>query len=162
MGNFVVLIYDNRDMPNMSSIAKGALFLGKCKNGFVISGQWILLHQKNAKCEKGLFSMTMQTNKPIVVCNFKNKNKKIQWLSGFFVLENSSMEMPPEKKKTLAIDKKVLLCKNRLQRDHIFAVYFFSCRKGANNIIAVKVIDNSTNIQYRANVIVRSYYYYTV
>ena len=56
------------------------------------------------------------------------------------------MEMPPEKKKTLAIDKKVLLGKSRLQRDHIFAVYVFSCRKGANNIIAVKVIDNSTNI----------------
>ena len=102
MANFVVLIYDNRDMPNMSSIAKGALFLGKCKNGFVISGQWILLHQKNAKCEKGLFSMTMQTNKPRVVCNFENKNKKIQWLSGFFVLEKFFNGNATRKKKDLS------------------------------------------------------------
>ena len=48
---------------------------GKSKNEFVISDQWILQRQKNAKFEKGLFSMTTQTNKPRVACNLKKKSR---------------------------------------------------------------------------------------
>ena len=80
---------------------KGCVFfLGKSKNGFVISDQWILQRQKKAKFEKGLFSMTTQTNKPRVACNLK---KKIVF--NWFVLEKF-FKMPPEKKNTLAIDER--------------------------------------------------------
>ena len=72
---------------------KGCVFfLGKSKNGFVISDQWILQRQKNAKFEKGLFSMTTQTKKPRVA-----RNKKKSCLTGLF-WRTSSMKMPPEKK----------------------------------------------------------------
>ena len=75
-------------------------FLGKSKNGFVISHQRILQRQKNAKFKKGLFSMTTQTNKPRVACNLQKKKKKLG-LTGLF-WRNSSTKMPPEKKKYLS------------------------------------------------------------
>ena len=79
---------------------KGCLFyLGKSKNGFVISNQWILLRQKNAKFEKVFFYMTTQTNKPRVTCNLKKKKSRA--LTGLF-WRNSSTKMPPEKKKNLS------------------------------------------------------------
>ena len=77
-------------------------FLEKSKNGFVISDQWILQRQKNAKFHKGLFSLTTQTNKPRVACTLK---KKKSCLTGLF-WRKSSMKMPPEKKNTLAIDER--------------------------------------------------------
>ena len=66
-------------------------FLGKSKYGFVISAQWILQRQKNAKSEKGLFSMTWQPNKPRLACSFTNKTKNVTWfvLDKFFN-ENAS------------------------------------------------------------------------
>ena len=83
---------------------KGCVFfLGKSKNGFVISNQRILQRQKNAKFKKGLFSMTTQTNKPRVACNLQKKKKSC--LTGLF-WRNSSTKMPPEKKNTLAIDER--------------------------------------------------------
>ena len=71
-------------------------FLGKFKKGFVILDQWILQRQRNAKSEKGLFSMTTQTNKPRVACNFKNKtnNLAVNW----FVLEKFFNENATRKK----------------------------------------------------------------
>ena len=50
-------------------------FLGKSKYGFVISAQWILQRQKNAKSEKGLFhdKATKQTQ---IGVQFHKQNKK--------------------------------------------------------------------------------------
>ena len=80
---------------------KGCVFLGKSKNGFVISDQWIFQRQKNANFEKGLFSMTTQTNKPRVACNLK---KKVVF--NWFVLEKFFNENATRKKNTLAIDER--------------------------------------------------------
>ena len=79
---------------------KGCVFFfwggggGKSKNGFVISDQWILQRQKNAKFEKGLFSMPTETNKPRVACNLEKK-KCVNW----FVLEKFLIENATRKKK---------------------------------------------------------------
>ena len=62
--------------PSSKLRVQGAVFLGKSKNGFLSSDQWILQRQKNAKSEKGLFSMTPQTKNQELSANFKNKNKK--------------------------------------------------------------------------------------
>ena len=62
----------------------------------------ILQRQKNAKFEKGLFSMTMQTNKPRVACNLKKKKVVFNW----FVLEKFFNENATRKKNTLAIDER--------------------------------------------------------
>ena len=56
-------------------------------------------------------------------------------LPGLFWI-NSLMKMPPENKITLAIDKKKYEKTYKSITEGIF--YLFSCRKGANNIIAVK------------------------
>ena len=76
---------------DVSNGPKGAYFLRKSKNGFVISDRRFLQCQKNPKSEKGLFAMTTQTNKPRVAGLF--------W-------RNFSMKMPPEKKTFIALDKK--------------------------------------------------------
>ena len=52
---------------------KGCVFFGKIQKRICDLQQWILQRQKNAKFEKGLFSMTTQTNKPRVACNLKKK-----------------------------------------------------------------------------------------
>ena len=74
--------------------------------------------------------MTTQTNKPRVRCNLKKRN--------------SSMKMQPEKKNAVAIDekkyRKTCVLRYKSITEDIFALYFFSYRKGANNIIAIALV----------------------
>ena len=73
-------------------------FLGKSKYGFVISDQWILQRQKNAKSEKRIiFHVKEKQTNPDWRAVSQTKQTK---LTGLF-WRKSSMKMPPEKKNTL-------------------------------------------------------------